>query len=125
MDDIIQKLKERLDAMGFRELRMIALSKFRYCNSHPNHQIVFNSNIRFLWPGHFQDLKIHMCDINLTKEGVKLKKLANEFSCYVLVAYESDIDFMWPAAIIAPRVTGQRQRKPRSNRLVETKGGND
>ena len=66
-------LTEILSNNGFHSGRMIAFSKSRYGESHPNHKVYFNACIfdkkaKEVWYG----------DIDLTEDEEKLKQVAKE-----------------------------------------------
>lgn len=84
--------ENKLDELIFGVLgypgRLLSGSKIGYESRYPNHKIVFNGNLVIEGQG-----KVWFGDLNLTLDGDKLQRLANESGAKVYVLREMDARF--------------------------------
>ena len=84
----VKEVQTHFEAFGFYDARMIGGSKTSYTQDHSDDLIVFNANI--LMPEHD---KVWYGDLNLTKDYVMLKGIAETLNANLYVLWESDARF--------------------------------
>ena len=81
----IMEIQKHFDAHGFYDARMIGGSKSFYSKEHLDDLIVFNANV--LMPNYG---KVWYGDLNLTKDYIVLKSIADTLDTKLYVLWESD-----------------------------------
>ena len=81
----IMEIQKHFDAHGFYDARMIGGSKSFYRKEHLDNLIVFNANV--LMPNYG---KVWYGDLNLTKDYIVLKSIADTLDTKLYVLWESD-----------------------------------
>ena len=81
----VQEVQQVFEAYNFFDGRMIGGSKTGYSGLHPDDLIIFNANV--LMPGHG---KVWYGDLNLTKDYLVLREIAQNLNTELYVLWESD-----------------------------------
>jgi len=81
----IMEIQKHFDAHGFYDGRMIGGSKSFYKQDHPDDLIVFNANVLMSGYG-----KVWYGDLNLTKDYLVLKEIAQTLNATLYILWEMD-----------------------------------
>ena len=84
----VLEVQQFFEAHGFYMARMIAGAKWQYSELHPEDLIIFNANI--IMPGYG---KVWYGDLNVTKDFVILKSIADSINVPLYVLTEMDARF--------------------------------
>ena len=81
----VKEVQMHFEAFGLYDARMIGGSKTGYTQDHSDDLIVFNANVLMAGRG-----KVWYGDLNLTKDYVMLKGIAETLNANLYVLWESD-----------------------------------
>ena len=87
-DVLVEGIQQHFESHGFNTARMIAGSKSAYKGSKPKDLIIFNANVFMKDVG-----KVWYGDLNLTKDYIILKSIADSLDTKLYVLWEMDARF--------------------------------
>ena len=84
-DMIVEGIQQYFESHGFYDARMLSGTKWGYQEKHPEDLIIFNANVFMKDMG-----KVWYGDLNLTKDYIILKSIADSLDTTLYVLWEMD-----------------------------------